>query len=1031
MIRRNNPFIRPLALIALAILQPATTILAESPAAPPVGTAPEEIAAVTWNFTSSVEGWTGRNGTNVRWSGDGGGRLYVDTYGNDPGIVSPSLSISASSNDLLRMYVWTYCSDRNCTVYFMRSGSSTVYTGGTVVLSNGSAGGTYELDLSGNTDWTGTITQIRIDPSGYCGSPTSPGFIAFDWIQTVDTVPAPIQVVAPNGGEVWPIGSTRTIQWTNPGGYTSFTTQLSLNGGGTWSTLHTGLPGNYYYRDWVVTPPASSNCRIKVTGYYAGGSSSDISDGPFTICQPDLDVTYPNGGQVWWMGHDYTVTWSTSSCTDGTVKIELYRGSTMVRQFESGTPNDGSQVINIPVDGSLVAASDYRIAMSAVDGDPWDFSDGYFTISKPTLTVTGPAGGAVFGPGDTVPITWTSSQVLGNVHIEVYKDGASYQVLTTSGANDGYHPWTVPAGAPTSSCYTVGISAMYGHVYDFSDCFTINGCIPTVTVGFPNGGEVLYLGHDCTVTWNSSDCMTENVKIELYRADDMVLQFEAGTVDDGSQTVNFPVDGSLQAGADYRFAISAADGAPWDFSDAVFSLVKPSLTVLTPGQGGQYDQGTNCPITWQSIAVLGTIQVDLYAGGQFVVQLAAGAANSGSLAWNIPEGIPDGSRYQVALSAMNGHVYDFSDEFTIGDPPMLAFDFPVGYPDGVGYNHTAGWDWLEWTETVWHPGEDWNGDGGGDTDLGDSVHAIADGVVTASADYGSGWGNITVIRHESPEGEVIWSQYAHLQNRLVTTGTVSRGQVIGTIGKGFNNEYSAHLHFEIRKQDLAPDAWPVGWSVAQIEAAYHHPSTYIESHRTGEPVSITVMAPEGGEVWTAGETHEITWIHSGLTGTIQIQPYLGTTPLPNIAGEAPNTGSYLWTIPQDYSESAEYRIGVSALSGSVYDFSENFTIHAANVGVAGEVIPSVPTLFPPVPNPFNPRVTLTFALPSEGRAVLDVYDLGGHRIARLLDDLRGPGLHVVIWDGVDDQGERMASGVYFARFSSGEVERTVKLVLIK
>ena len=986
----------------------------------------------TWNFSSNIEGWTGRNGTNVRWSGDGGGRLYVDTYGNDPGIVSPPLSMSASTNDLLRMYIWTYCADQNCTVYFMRSGSSTIYTGGTLTLTGGSGGATYELGLSGNPDWTGTITQIRIDPAGYCGSASSPGFVAFDWIQTSDFTPTSIQVTSPNGGEVWTVGSTQRFQWTNPGGYSSFNIDLSRDGGATWANVFNGLPNTYYYRDWTVTGPASGNVRARVVGYYSGGSSSDVSNANFTICQPDVDVAYPNGGQTLWMGHSCTVTWTTTSCTDSSVKIELYRGtSTMVHQFESGTPNDGSQTVVLPVDGTLVAASDYRFAISAPDGDPWDFSDSYFTISKPTISVTAPSTGSSFGPGAVVPISWSWQQVLGNVHIEIYKDEQPYQVVNSSAPNTGSSSWTVPSDAPTSSCYKVGISAMSGHVYAYSGCFTINGCTPAIDVTYPDGGQTLYLGHDCNVSWTSSACMNENVKIELYKGTSMVHQFESGTANDGTQTVNFPVDGAIVAGSDYRIAISAVDMDPWNFSASYFSLVKPTITATAPAGGANFDPGDSCPIVWTSNMVLGVIQIDLYANDTMLMQLAAGAPNTGNMAWTIPTLLPAGSRYQIGLSAMGGHVYGFTDYFTVGTPPTFGFDYPVGYPDGGGYNHTAGWDWLEWTGTVWHPGEDWNGNGGGDSDLGDSVYAVADGVVTQSGNYGAGWGNITVIRHDLPGGETVWSQYGHLQTRTVTSGAVSRGQVIGTIGKGYNNEYWAHLHFEIRKQDLAPDAWPTGWSIAQIEAAYHHPSAFISSHRGGDAPVLALTSPIGGEIWRAGETHDITWISSGITGTIQVQPYLGETPLTNIAAGAPNTGLFQWTIPVDWSPSTDYRIGISANAGTVSNFGNEFTVLAWYASGVETELPRTVTLYDPSPNPFNPITTIRFALPERSAVNLSVFDLSGKLVDILIEDDYGRGSYSAQWRGTDIRGERVASGVYLARLTTGDVVRTVKLLLSK
>lgn len=91
-----------------------------------------------------------------------------------------------------------------------------------------------------------------------------------------------IAVTYPNGGEVWNVGSTKRIQWSWTGSFTSFTLQISRDGGSSWSTIESGLPGNYTYRDWTVTGPASSSCRVKVIGYYSGGSISDTSNANFT-----------------------------------------------------------------------------------------------------------------------------------------------------------------------------------------------------------------------------------------------------------------------------------------------------------------------------------------------------------------------------------------------------------------------------------------------------------------------------------------------------------------------------------------------------------------------------------------------------------------------------------------------------------------------------------------------------------------------------------------------------------------------------
>lgn len=124
----------------------------------------------------------------------------------------------------------------------------------------------------------------------------------------------------------------------------------------------------------------------------------------------------------------------------------------------------------------------------------------------------------------------------------------------------------------------------------------------------------------------------------------------------------------------------------------------------------------------------------------------------------------------------------------------------------------------------WHTGVDINGKGGMNTDLGDNVHAVLGGIVVASGEYRS-WGNIILIQHNH-NGQVIWTQYAHLKDRLVQIGdAVQAGQVIGMIGLGGVNSTAAHLHFEVRSKPLPPNAW--GMSKSEITNSYIEPIGFL------------------------------------------------------------------------------------------------------------------------------------------------------------------------------------------------------------
>ncbi|MCB9513031.1 MAG: FlgD immunoglobulin-like domain containing protein [Candidatus Krumholzibacteriia bacterium] len=84
------------------------------------------------------------------------------------------------------------------------------------------------------------------------------------------------------------------------------------------------------------------------------------------------------------------------------------------------------------------------------------------------------------------------------------------------------------------------------------------------------------------------------------------------------------------------------------------------------------------------------------------------------------------------------------------------------------------------------------------------------------------------------------------------------------------------------------------------------------------------------------------------------------------------------------------------------------------------------------PNPFNPKTTLAFTLPTAGDVTLAVYDLQGQRVRTLLDRVATTaGHHEQIWDGRDDSGRAVTSGIYFYRLSAGEARRAGKLTLVK
>jgi FlgD Ig-like domain len=81
------------------------------------------------------------------------------------------------------------------------------------------------------------------------------------------------------------------------------------------------------------------------------------------------------------------------------------------------------------------------------------------------------------------------------------------------------------------------------------------------------------------------------------------------------------------------------------------------------------------------------------------------------------------------------------------------------------------------------------------------------------------------------------------------------------------------------------------------------------------------------------------------------------------------------------------------------------------------------------PNPFNPSTTIAFALPRDMAVSLDVYSLRGRHVSRLLHGRRPAGTNQVTWDGTDQQGSAVPSGIYLVRMVTEDGVEARKMVL--
>ncbi len=104
------------------------------------------------------------------------------------------------------------------------------------------------------------------------------------------------------------------------------------------------------------------------------------------------------------------------------------------------------------------------------------------------------------------------------------------------------------------------------------------------------------------------------------------------------------------------------------------------------------------------------------------------------------------------------------------------------------------------------------------------------------------------------------------------------------------------------------------------------------------------------------------------------------------------------------------------------------------VNVEEQQLPQLPTIFSfsqNLPNPFYEHTVINYQLPEEVMVNINVYDISGRKVCALFNGIQNPGYYNIIWNGYDNNGEKLESGVYFYNITAGEYYSIKKAILLK
>lgn len=147
----------------------------------------------------------------------------------------------------------------------------------------------------------------------------------------------------------------------------------------------------------------------------------------------------------------------------------------------------------------------------------------------------------------------------------------------------------------------------------------------------------------------------------------------------------------------------------------------------------------------------------------------------------------------------------------------------------------------------------------------------------------------------------------------------------------------------------------------------------------------------------------------------------------------PTSWEFDWTAPDTPpSQITFYAAGNGANNNGNnsgdYIYTTSFTTTLATTGIGNDPFASLPShiRINNYPNPFNAQTTISYNLPVSGQATLEIYNLNGQMVERLVDKVLSAGKQSVVWNA-----NNVPSGIYFYRLSAGGINSTNKMILIK
>lgn len=843
-----------------------------------------------------------------------------------------------------------------------------------------------------------------------------------------------VTVTAPDGGEVWNVGEEYAITWTTEGDTPdSASIYLSLDSGENYTdAIVTGLVGVSSY-DWTVPDSPVTTARVKVEVYYGGSvGGSDASDEDFTI-KGRYRYVSPTGGDIYpyskpeWAAHviqdavDAAFSSDTILVAESTYNemLTIDKNVHLIGGWNStfATWDPKTYVTTLQSSGSVVSFMNVGSGVLGIEGFTINggtgrsaalptsglFGGGIFSyLSSPiikgnVITNCGIATASMFSGGGAISCYGGTVTISGNtISNSLAQSGGGiylYQSNATLGGNE-------ISGSTPNADYT-GTKAG-GGVYALESTVSLSGNVITENDGYVFGGGV-YLDEspttmdDDSVLFNDADQSGGGIYAlhsSLTLEHGIVLNNTAAVYGGGiyHRAENIDMTNSI-------VALNSSDIVGGGiFSDSTSGTITNNTIDRNVGLGGGNVYLTN----GNSLDIRNNLFTYAQGTGLTATSLDNVSFQYNNLYGNVPQDVE-----VVTVDPTNTSRNPYYADTTSLDYYLLVHSGGIDTGDPAGVNDPDG---SRADQGVF---------GGPDADMA-APEYVKNLAVSVADDT-----TLALTWDAMPPGGL---SYCAIYGDTVEDFVPDEAVFIGTVPVT-QNTFQHHP---------VEDCWYYRVSVVNLEGyggGYSNQDSACAPGIDLTPPTVTVVYPNDGEIFEPGDTVEIQWIATDNDQVDSVSIYYsenGGSDYTKIAVGEPNDSLYEWIAPSIESDSCLVRVVAYdpvLLTGE--DTSDSLFSIKIITGDGDDIPKLVFRLLQNYPNPFNPITRIRFSIGEASNVTLKVYDVSGRVIRVLVDEQLKADTYEVIWDGRDNRGKTVTSGIYFYRLSAGRFTKTRKMVLLR